>query len=99
MKEKNSKIDKIIFKVMESLNQSSLAEAPKLALSEKTKLFGDDSILDSLDLVNLIVGIENELEYEFGRQIILVTEESLGLEENPFTTVATLSKYISSKLD
>jgi acyl carrier protein len=99
MKESNSKVDKIIFKVMDSINQSLLSEGSKLALNDQTKLFGEDSLLDSLDLVNLIVGIENELEEEFGVQINLVTEESLSLPINPFTSVATLSKYITSKLE
>ena len=98
MKENNLKVDQIIFKVMDNLNQSALEQASKLALDKQTKLFGEDSLLDSLGLINLIVGIENELEEEFGVQIVLVTEDSLDLEVNPFSTVDTLSKYITKKL-
>ena len=98
MKEVNLRVDKIIYKVMENLNESTLEQASKLALDKQTKLFGDGSLLDSLGLINLIVGIENELEEEFGVQIILVTEESLDLEVNPFSTVDSLSKYITEKL-
>lgn len=65
-----SKILDIVSRVMEELNQDRDPES-RLELSEDTLLFGRDSSLDSLGLVNLILGIEQTVLDELGVEITL----------------------------
>jgi acyl carrier protein len=47
-------------------------------LSNASLLFGSSSELDSLDLINLIVGIENDLQSQLNIQISLANDEALS---------------------
>lgn len=87
----------IIYKCMATANKS-LSDG-KLLLAPNEILFGQNSKLDSLNFVNFVITVENSIEDQFGNYIVLVDEESLSLEANPFSTVDSLSNYILIKLN
>jgi acyl carrier protein len=64
-------------------------------LSDDSLLFGSSSELDSLDLINLIVGIEQDLLSQLNIEITLASDEALSQEVSPFTSVNTLINYIN----
>ena len=64
----------------------------------ETRLFGGNSKLDSLGLVNLIVAVEQNIEDEFDITITLADERSMSQKHSPFRTVGSLVDYIEMLL-
>jgi len=62
-------------------------------------LYGKNGALDSLGLVNLIVGVEQAVEDKCGCSITLADERALSQENSPFTTVNSLAEYLSVLLN
>ncbi len=58
------------------------------------KLFGGESLLDSLGLVSFIVSIEEEIEDKLGISIILADEKAMSRRTSPFSRVSYLVDYI-----
>ena len=87
----NQEIIEIIFKSIDEINQQNDTHIPK---ETNIKLFGSDSELDSLGLVNLITAIETGIEDLTGNYIPIADERAFSLESSPFKTVETLANYI-----
>ena len=68
------------------------------AINAETNIFGETAILDSLDLVELIVSLEDEIFEKFDVEIIVVDESSIVDENPPFETVGSLTKLIYSRV-
>ena len=64
-----------------------------------TILFGGNSKLDSLGLINLIIAVEQNIEDEFNISITLADEKAMSQDESPFESVASLSNYIELLLN
>ncbi len=93
------KVIRAIFRAVDELNQQ-LPKKQRLEKSEKTFLYGDSGVLDSLGLVNMIVTTEQKIEEEFGGAITLSDEKALSQKAvSPFETVERLADYISSLLE
>ena len=69
-----------------------------LELDESSKLFGGDGILDSMALVNLLVELEEYLEDNFKKSIILADEKVMSRRTSPFSRVSNLLEYLNEKL-
>jgi acyl carrier protein len=65
-----------------------------ISKGEELKLFGGDSLLDSLGLVSLIVSIEEALEEQFNTSIVLADEKAMSRRTSPFSRVSYLVDYI-----
>lgn len=65
-----------------------------LIQGEEIKLFGGESLLDSLGLVSLIVSIEEAIEDQFNTSIILADEKAMSRRTSPFSRVSYLVDYI-----
>tara|TARA_B100000676_G_scaffold311467_1_gene381444 strand:+ start:1494 stop:1784 length:291 start_codon:yes stop_codon:yes gene_type:complete len=87
----------IIYEAIDDLNARGDRETT-IEKSPETLLFGLGG-LDSLDLVNLIVAIEEKIENQTGKVIVLVNEETLEMKDTPFKTVATLSAFLQNTLN
>jgi hypothetical protein len=61
---------------------------------EELKLFGGDSLLDSLGLVSFIVSVEEVIEEKFNKSIILADEKAMSRRTSPFSRVSYLVDYI-----
>ena len=85
----------LIYSAIDELNEDLEAER-KLNKQPNTKLFGEGSVLDSIELVGLITLIEERLEEKFSEYIPIADERALSLEENPFNNVESLSTYIKT---
>lgn len=84
---------RIIFQALTHLNEERDA-ANQVPLATGTALFGKDSLLDSLDLVSVIVDVEGAVSDEVGAPILLTSDEALNQEQSPFATVEALCAYI-----
>lgn len=87
------KIEKIIVQTLQDLIESlSIKSVDKL--NDKTVLFGDRGILDSMGLVSLITDLEEKIEHELNISLILADEQAMSQKRSPFRTVSSLSEYI-----
>lgn len=91
-----SKIIEIIFQSIEDLNKENDIEIDK---NINTKLFGSDSELDSILLVNLIVSVEEQIEELVGEYIPIADERAFSLDKSPFRTIKTLVDHIETLLN
>ena len=94
MRIERQQILSLVYASIETINEMETDE-DKLELREDTFLFGRESKLDSLGLVNLIVDIEQRLSDELGIEVILTDERVMSEDSNVFECVKTLVDYIS----
>ena len=87
------KIEKIIYEVLDGINSEN-EEVPGIEMSLDTELYGGNSSLDSLGLVNLIVAIEQNIEDAYDLEITLANERAMSQKRSPFKTVESLVGYI-----
>jgi acyl carrier protein len=76
--------------VFNSLKQNT----SQVSIGLDSPLFGSESQLDSLDLINLIVGLEKVIEENYDQIIVLADDRALSQDVSPFTSISTLSEYI-----
>jgi acyl carrier protein len=88
----------IIYTVIEELNLG-LDAGSQLERSPETLLYGEDGQLDSLELVELLVGTEERLEDELGVSLTLADEHALARTSSPFRSVASLADYVGERLE
>ena len=91
---KYEKIKSSIFLAVENVNQQ-LTKDQRIDLSVDSILIGDKSKLDSLQLVNLIIAIEEKIYDAFAVSINLMTESTMTQDVNHFQTIGTLIEYIN----
>ena len=84
---------KLIYDSIDELNLD-LEMSEQIEKNENTVIFGIDSALDSIGLVNFITIIEQKIEEETGRFITIADERAMSMENSPFKTVGTLKEYI-----
>lgn len=89
-------IVEIIFQCIEDINNENGID---IAKDLNTKLFGSDSELDSILLVNLIVAVEENIEEISGKYIPIADERAFSLEDSPFKSIDTLADYIKILLN
>lgn len=87
-----------VYAAIDEANIDRVAEEPPLEKSPSTPIHGGDSGLDSLGLVNFVVAVEENVEREFGAQIMLADDRSLSREPSPLRSVGALTDYIEELL-
>lgn len=93
--------DNIIQAIFDSIEEINMDLPKELQIekSEDSPLLGQQSSLDSLNLVNLILSIEQNVSKISNSEIVLANEELLIQEDNPFKSVHTLVDYIEGQLE
>lgn len=87
------KIIKSIFLAVEEVAEQ-LPDNRRLEKNLDIILYGQNGMLDSLELVNLIMAVENKISEEFGINITLADEKAMSQENSPFRTLSSLYNYI-----
>lgn len=91
------KIQTLIYRALQNLADE--LENPELENpTPQTKIYGENGNLDSLALVSLITDIEESIEKEFSKDIILADEKAMSLRNSPFKDVSSLTQYIQNLL-
>lgn len=83
----------IVLRALQSLNDE-LDAAERIEISPDTRLFGADSVIDSLSLVSVIVDVEGDASDALGFPISLSDERAMSREHSPFSTPTTLAAYV-----
>lgn len=91
------KIEEIITKQIELYNET-IDEPVDLSNGSDSILFGKGGTLDSVDFVSLIVDVEQAIEDETGRRIVLSDAKALSQKNSPFRTISTLAEYVRQNM-
>lgn len=88
----SKRVTDIIFKALDDAN-AEREPADRFEITENTRLFGEDAVLDSLSLVSVIVDVETALRDEFQISVSLTDDRAVSQAISPFTDVRTLRAY------
>lgn len=81
-----------IYNAIDELNPQ-LDEAKQLAPSEETLIFGEGAPLDSLELVNLVMAVEQHIMDVSGDELVLASESAMSRKRSPYRSVGALADY------
>jgi len=59
----------------------------------------DGSNLDSLNMINFVAAVEENVENAFGVEIMIGDERALDLQPSPFETIGSLAEYIEKLIE
>mgnify|MGYP001312508632 CR=1 FL=1 len=85
---------KIIYEVIDKVNKEF--DGVELKKDINTIIMGDESDLDSMDLIEFITLLEDKIEIHTGSYISISNENVMSSKNSPFRTVSTLKEYIDS---
>ena len=88
---------KLIYSIIDEHNLLN-PEDLQLEKSFETPLFGNESNLDSLGLVNFLVEVENIIKENINQDICVINEELFLDENGPYDNVKTLLEYIFKQI-
>ncbi len=88
---------RLVEKAIAELNQELEYEELE-KITEATRLLGGDAGLDSLSLVALIVAIEEDVQDQFGRPVVLADERAMSRKNSPYRTVGALVDFVVERL-
>jgi acyl carrier protein len=91
-------IQQWIYDAIDEINED-LEQSEQIQKTESAQIFGKESALDSMGLVNLITLIEQRIEDETGKFISIADEKAMSMQSSPFQTVASLKDYIVNLLN
>jgi acyl carrier protein len=63
-------------------------------IGEDTVLVGNDAVLDSLGVVQLIVEVEQRVEQSHDISVTLANDKAMSARNSPFRTVGVLSDHV-----
>lgn len=90
-------LQQIIFDALELTNYAREDER-QIEITPDTLLFGNDGVLDSMELVGLLISIEEALLDE-GVEVVLSDERAMSQSRSPFRSVASLKDYIAAVIN
>jgi acyl carrier protein len=93
----DDRILQLALAAVENLNQE-LDAGQKLEVSPDMPLFGANAVLDSLQLVSVIVDVETSLAEALGFPLSLTDDHAISQSDSLYRTPASLTAYISSRL-
>lgn len=85
-----------ILAAIRTVNQL-LPTSDRLIESEEQPLVGVHGALDSLQFVNFVVAVEQQLAADCGISLVLTDPEVLSDQERIFATVGSLIRYVQSQ--
>ena len=91
-------ITEIVYSAIEFLNEE-LAGKETLKPQGETILIGPDSDLSSLQIINLVVRVEDEITIFSGVDINLTDDESIFNPDGPLRTVKAFIDYLKNEVD
>ena len=86
-----------IYRAVDWINEELPADR-RLIKAPETRLLGTESVLDSMQLVSLIVTTEREIEDAFGVALTLADERALSMKSSPFRSIRAFADYIALRI-
>ena len=85
------KIEEIVLELVAEINGEC---EDKFEISEDLILVGENGVLDSMDLVSLIINIEEKLADELDLSITIASDQAFSRKKSPFFNVNSLVDFI-----
>lgn len=98
MDKKKLQID-LLNLLKESIIENDVYIDDNLVINEQTRLIGNTSIFDSIELVQFIVEVEDMLEEKYEIEIQLTSEKAMSRRNSPFISISTLTKFITDETE
>ena len=86
------RLEAIVIAAVEDLNPD-LKSPIAVELGAEAPLFGQEGVLDSMGLVNLIVVVEQAIEDELKESVMLADDRALARSSSPFRSIGSLAAY------
>lgn len=96
-KRDRGEIVECIYAALDEINGQRDGEPLPKAID--TPIHGSETALDSLDLINFTVAVEENVERDFGVSLVLADDRALAQEPSPFASVGALATYVESLLE
>ncbi len=90
-------ITEIVYSVIDETNSDLVNK--KISKSLDSELYGHKDLLDSFELVNFIVLLEEKIEERLSTTLSLTDDKALSQDYSPFGTIGTLIDYVITSLD
>lgn len=92
------KLTQAIYQAVDELN-AQLPKGTSVAKSFDAPLYGPGSKLESIDLVNLIIEVEEKVKEAFGVSITIADDRAMSAQNSPFLTVGSLKNYVAELIE
>lgn len=86
---------RIIEMLIETIRSTGLSNFERV--SAESSLFGDNSLFDSMGLVNFVVDVETRFQAE-GIKLSLMSEDAMSKRRSPFRSIASLADFIQEQI-
>lgn len=83
----------LVYAAIDDVNAQSV-DGAVVEKNPDAVLLSRDQGVDSLTFVNLVVAVEEQVRQTLKKSIVLVDEDSMSLEDQPFRTVGALASYV-----
>jgi len=94
---KHETVRSVIYSAIDEINESR-SPGRRISVSDDTVLFGPDGVLESVELVNLIVSTEMLLTERLQEDVALADDQELWEGGHALRTVGAFTDYVRSKL-
>lgn len=92
------RVQSILIAALREIGESSEIEGLQDPTSE-TRLFGEEGLLGSLRMINLVLELEETLFEEYGVNLVIADEKALSQKRSPFRDVGSLVEYITGLIE
>ena len=83
----------LVYEAIDQVN-AQITTGEKIVKDPATPLLDSNGGIDSLAMVNLVVGIEQIVFDKTGQSVTVVDEDAFSSPDSPFRTVGTLAAYL-----
>lgn len=83
--------------VIDTISEFVRSVGKDMEINAETPVYADESPLDSMDLVNIVVDIEGAFR-ERDLEISLASDKAMSRRNSPFQSVSTLTDFIYEQL-
>jgi acyl carrier protein len=91
-------VQKIIQEIVKEIGEEK-GNKSLIRSNPNTLLYGKNGHLDSLSLVFLTAGLEQEIYDRLDKEITIADERALSQKSSPFRSIASLSDYVSQLIE
>ena len=65
---------------------------------DEDPLFGPEAQIDSMELVSFVADLEDRVDEQWGRGVVLASEEAMSRKRSPFRHPKALAEYVCELL-
>ncbi len=92
------RIVRAVYRAVDELNKQ-LPKGVHVEKSLDAELYGKTGKLESIDVVNFIMEVEDQIREEFGVSVTIADDRAMSQQNSPFLTLGTLSEYLAQLLN